>query len=350
MRHRSMLLPALVACLAALAGCTQPGSSTSEPPRTVSPGSLTVGLVTDFGGLHDRSYNQLAYEGLQEAHQRYGVKVTAVESTNQNQYVPNLTRLTRRHLGLIVAVGYSMESAVYQVANNYPKEQFALVDAAPADSSGQIHNLPNVANLFFKEQDAGYLVGVIAGTMERERAGAAQHNTIGYLGGSDIAPVNRYLAGYVAGARQVDPSVHIVGGYAGNFTDPAGGKQRALEQMGQGADILFQVAAQTGRGYLQEAGAKGKYGIGVDADQSYLGPYVITSAVKRVNVAVRDTVHAVVTGRFAGGDHLYGLAEDGVGFAPPAKVVPASAVSAARSYAAKIAKGQIVPPTVIPQP
>jgi basic membrane protein A len=350
MRHSSLLVASFVALSTMLFGCSPPGGSgNSNSGGTVSPGSLTVGLVTDFGGLHDRSYNQMAYQGLKEANQRYGVKYTTLTSTSQSDYVPNLTALCKQHLGLIVAIGYSMESAVYQVATSYPKEQFALVDAAPIDPSGQVHNLPNVANLFFKEQDAGYLVGVIAGTMEKDRAGAAVHNTIGYLGGANIAPVNRYLAGYVAGARAVDPSVQVVGGYAPSFNDPSTGKRLGAQQIARGADILFQVAADTGRGYLQAAQQKGRYGIGVDADQSYLGRYVITSAVKRVDVAVRDTVHSIVAGTFSGGDHLYGMAQDGVTFAPTAKVVPAAAVAAARSYGRRIAKGTIHPPTIIPQ-
>jgi basic membrane protein A len=243
-----------------------------------------------------------------------------------------------------------MRNAVYQVASVHPEIKFALVDATPVDNTGTSHPLSNVADLYFREQESGYLVGVVAGLMEKEHVGKATHGVIGWLGGGVIPQVTHYLAGYVAGARRVDSSIRVVGAYAPSFSDTQAGESLATQQISQGADILFQVAAQTGLGYLSVAQARGLYGIGVDTDQSYLGPVIITSAVKRVDVAVRLTVESVLNGTFSGGDRRYGLAQGATGFAPPSHVVPPRIVAQADAYARRIANGQIVPPTQAPQP
>lgn len=338
-------------CLAMLlAGCAPfAASPTSTPPApTPKPASLTIGLVTDVGGLHDRSYNHLADLGLMEAASRWGIRYRALESRSENDYVPFLTRFVTDRMALIIAIGFSMRSAVYQVASVHPEIKFALVDATPMDAGGSLHALPNVADLYFKEQESGYLVGVIAGLMEKQHVGKAVHGSIGYLGGAVIPQVTRYLAGYVAGAHRVDPTLRVTGDYAPDFTDRQAGEAYGNRQISEGSDILFQVAAQTGLGYLDAAQRHGVYGIGVDTDQSYLGPVVITSAIKKVDVAVRLTVASVIKGTFSGGDHHYGLKEGATGFAPPSSVVPRSIVAQADAYARKIARGTIVPPTQTP--
>lgn len=351
MRHLITLLAAVVILISVSACSSSSASPTAvpSPQPSLAPASLTVGLVTDIGGLNDRSFNHLAYLGLQRAAARWHVHTQVLQSHSEQQYAPNLTRMVDRGVGLIFAVGFSMRGAVYTVASSHPDTRFALIDAAPVDPQNQTHNLPNVANVFFKEQEAGYLVGVIAGLMERDRVGKATHGSIGYMGGASIPPVDRYLAGYVAGAHRVNPSVKIVGDYSESFTDTAAGQQIGARQIAEGADILFQVAAQSGLGYLSSAQQHGVYGIGVDADQSYLSPIIITSALKKVDVAVQLLVQDVLKGRFRGGDHRYGASEGATGFARPSPVVPNAIVTAADQYEAKIARGQIVPPQEIPR-
>lgn len=310
--------------------------------------AFTVGLVTDVGGLNDKSFNHLAYLGEQAAIAKYRVKAEVIESHSQNDYVPNLTQFAQRHTNLTIAVGFLMQSAIYQVAKQFPGQRFAIIDGAPSDPKGNTANLPNVANLFFKEQESGYLVGVIAGLMEKMKVGAATHNTIGFMGGVSIPPVNRYIAGYVAGAKAVNPSVKILGGYSQSFTNQAAGREVGLQQVGRGADILFQVAGSSGLGYLAAAQQRGRYGIGVDADQSRLGKFVITSALKKVDKAVQLTIGRTMKGKFHSGDNLFSLANNSTGFAPVSKIVPASVVAIATQYRVKIALHKIVPPTVIP--
>jgi basic membrane protein A len=309
---------------------------------------MLVVLVTDIGGLHDRSFNQEAWQGLKRAQSVLGVNTVARESGTTNDYFPLLTQAARDKADLIIAVGSTMGTSVYAAASQYPKQRFAMVDARPQSSPGHEVNMPNVVNLLFKEQESGYLVGAIAGLMEKRRAGKATHNTIAWLGGQDIPPVNAYLAGFEAGARKVDPSIAILRQYAGSFGDAAGGRTFAQQQLSSGADIFFQVAAETGVGYLQKAEKSGKFGIGADTDQAYLGSNTITSAVKHVDVAVFDTVKALHSGHFQPFDRRFGMAQGATGFAPPALVVPANIVRRARLLGDQISRGTLVPPRTLP--
>ncbi len=330
-------------------GATSSSSSSSSSSSANSSSSkVVVGLVTDVGGLNDKSFNHLAYVGVKASQTKYGITPKVVESTSQASYVPNLTHFAQQHDSLVIAVGFLMANAVYQVAKEYPSVHFAIIDSAPTNAKGQTVNLPNVANLFFKEQESGYMVGVIAGLMEKEHVGKATHNEIGYMGGISIPPVNRYIAGYVAGAQKVDPGIKILGGYSQSFTDQNVGKQIGLTQISSGADVLFQVAGSSGLGYLAAAQEKNVYGIGVDANQGYLGNYVITSALKKVDVAVEQTIHDVQMGKFKAGDHTFSMKNNATGYAPPSSVVPKSIVAQANAYAKKIASGSIVPPASIP--
>ncbi|HEX6509334.1 MAG TPA: BMP family ABC transporter substrate-binding protein [Chloroflexota bacterium] len=343
------------------------GSSASPPPTAtaenvpVAVSTLPVvtsspvparrflaGLVTDIGRLHDRSFNDLAWAGIQADVRRYHIRARVLQSATEAEYVRNLRVLARAHAGLIVAVGASMAGAVYRVAGQFPAQKFALVDARPLATPTRQISVANVANLLFKEQDAGYVAGVLAGLMEKHRIGKATHNTIGYLGAFPIPQVVRYLAGYVAGANRVDPTIRVLGEYAGTYSDPAHGRTIGSDQIRRGADILFQVASETGTGYLQAAGARGRYAIGADTNQSYVGPQIVTSALKRVNVAVRDVVRDVQRGKFRPGDNVFGASNGGTGIARPASAVPPSIVAEVHRYSQEIARGAIVPPVSIP--
>jgi basic membrane protein A len=355
-------LPAAVAAVALLITATACSSSsapsaTSTPHPLASPTALfppaprgtafIVKLVTDMNGVHDRSFNQLTWEGLRDAQRRWHISPLLAQPKNAGQYTAELVSSAQHYSTITVAVGYGMGRDVYTAAQEFPRARFAIVDGRPLDGSGAEVSLPNVANILFKEQESGYLVGVIAGLMEKERVSRAFHNVIGYVGGRSIAAVDRYLAGYVAGARSVDPGIKIVGDYANTFTDPKTGASIADRQIGQGADILFQVAADTGTGYLLAARSHGVYGIGVDASQSYLGSYILTSAIKRVPNAVSALIAVTEAGRFRGGDHLYGLKQHATGFARPSFRVPADIVARAHQIEKEVAAGKIVPPTTM---
>lgn len=255
---------------------------------------------------------------------------------------------------LVIAVGFLMQTPLDQVAKQFPSKKFAIIDgcAIPAGKS-DCETLPNVAPLFFKEQEAGCLVGALAAQMEVDgRAKVPKllgKNTISAVGGLSIPPVNRYIAGYKFCAQKVDPSITVVINYSQDFTNTAKCKDTALSQINQhSADIIFQVAGGCGVGALDAANQRGVYGIGVDADQSYLYPSVITSALKRVDVAVYDTIDSFQKGGYTNNPPKFDLAHDGVGYATPSSDVPADAKAKAEDFANQIKNGSLTPPENIP--
>src|SRR5947207_4007697 len=165
--------------VAACGGTTGSGGTSPSPTATAKP--IQVGLVTDVGGLNDKSFNQAANTGRLNAEKDFGLKTSVIESKKQEDYVPNLTTFAQQNYDLVIAVGFLMQNAAWKVAKQFPNVKVAIIDGAPANDAGNNENLPNVANLFFKEQEAGYLVGVIAATMAKNKVGKAIHNTLCYM-------------------------------------------------------------------------------------------------------------------------------------------------------------------------
>ncbi len=360
----ALFLMVLSACGGSTTNSATPGTggSTSTPTS-----SVTVALVTDIGGLNDGGFNQLAYAGYTKAQKQYGFKSVVIQTQSQNDYVQNLTTAAQE-ADMVIAVGFLMQTPLDRLAKQYPNKKFAIVDgcAVPDAATGNCENLPNVAPLFFKEQEAGCLVGAMAGQMELDGKAKAPkllgNNKIGAVGGQAIPPVNRYIAGYKYCAQKVDPKVSFVLSYSNDFADPTKCKALAQSQISEGADIIFQVAGGCGIGVLDAATEKNVYSIGVDADQSKdssgkVRPSVITSAEKKVDVAVYDIINDAETGQYtsfvtqsasATNPPRFDLANGGVGFAAPSSDVPADAAATANSYAAQIQAGTLVPPANIP--
>src|SRR3989475_6297158 len=286
-----LVLAATVAaacCGTNTAGTTGSPTASTAPTASAAPTAkpIQVGLVTDVGGLNDKSFNQAANTGRLNAEKDFGVKTSVIESKKQEDYVPNLTTFAQQNYDLVIAVGFLMQNAAWKVAKQFPNVKFAIIDGAPANDAGNTENLPNVANLFFKEQEAGYLVGVVAATMAKNKVGKATHNTVCSMGGIPIPPVDRYMAGYQDAIKTVSPTTTILIGYSNDFVDQQKGKEVGLNHISKNCDILFQVAGGSGIGYINAAKEKGVYAIGVDADQKDVAPStVITSALKRVNKA-----------------------------------------------------------------
>ena len=246
----------------------------------------------------------------------------------------------------MIAVGFLMQNAAWKVAKQFPNVKFAIIDGAPANDAGNAENLPNVANLFFKEQEAGYLVGVIAATMAKNKIGKAIHNTVCSMGGIPIPPVDHYIAGYQDAIKTISPTTTILNGYSNDFVDQQKGKEVGLNHISKGCDILFQVAGGSGLGYIAAAKEKGVYAIGVDVDQIDVAPgTVITSAMKRVDKAVYDTSSAVKSGSFKAGDNFFSATNDGIAYGKLDPIVPADAKAAADKALADIKSGAIKPKT-----
>jgi basic membrane protein A and related proteins len=306
--------------------------------------ALQIGLVTDIGGLDDRSFNFLANKGLEQAEDELGVEGRVVVSKSNADYVPNLSRLARQDYDLVVAVGFLMADAVETVAKQFPDVDFAIIDYSQAAMKSKPEN---VRGLLFKEQEAGYLVGYLAGLVTKEEAGSQQ--VISSVGGQQIPPVDRYIAGYQAGAKKASPGITTLNGYSQDFVDQAKCKELALDQIARGSHVVFQVAGQCGLGALSAAKEKNVRGIGVDADQGYLGGHILTSALKKVDVAVFQTVQSVQDGSFGGGtDTVFDIASGGVGIGEIASDVPAEAVADVKRVQDEIADGTIadIPETV----
>jgi basic membrane protein A len=349
-RRPAVPFAALALCLAALvaAGCgsdsksgsgsSSSGSSSSTPAAK----TIKVGLVTDIGGLNDRSFNQLANDGLTRAKSELKVDTRVLPSKSNADYVPNLSSLAQQKYDLVIGVGFLMADAVDTVASKFPNTKFAVIDV---DQSTLKHKPTNVQGLLFAEQQSGYLAGYLAGLYTKDQGGK---QVIGSVGGQKIPPVDHYIAGYQAGAKAADPSIKTLNGYSQDFVDQAKCKELALNQIAEGAQVVFQVAGQCGLGVLDAAKEKGVQGIGVDADQSYLGPQVLTSAIKKVDVAVFDTIKAAQDGSFKGGTNTtFDLTNDGAGIGK-ISAKGAKYASKVQAVAAKIKSGELsnIPDTV----
>jgi basic membrane protein A and related proteins len=338
-----LVIAALAAVAAGCGGDDDEEAGTTQAPTTTaetdegSGSSLRIGLVTDIGGLDDRSFNFLANQGLERAEEQLGVDGRVLISRANADYVPNLTRLAREDYDLIVGVGFLMAEAVETVARRFPDASFALIDFSQAAMASKP---PNVRGLLFREQEAGYLVGYLAGLLEAEESGSEQ--TISSVGGQKIPPVDRYIAGYQAGAKRANPDIRTLNGYSQDFVDQAKCKEIALNQIARGADIVFQVAGQCGLGALSAAEEKNVWGIGVDADQGYLGSHILPSALKKVDVAVFETAQAVQEGSFTGGeDVVFDVASGGVGLGDVSSDVPADVLTKVQAVQDDLAAGKI---------
>jgi basic membrane protein A len=303
--------------------------------------SFKVGLVTDLGGLNDRGFNHLAYVGLQRAGKDLGVETRVIESKSPADYVPNLSALARQGYQLVIGVGFTEIQAIAAVAKQFPKTHFAIVDVSNADEG----HLKNVEGLLFKEQQVGYLAGYAAGIAAKARGGKA----VSSVGGQKQPPVDRFIAGYQAGAKAAFPAVKVINGYSQDFSSQAKCKEIALNQIAAGSVVVFQVAGGCGLGALDAAKQKGVWGIGVDADQSFLGTHILTSATKGVDQAVFLSIKDAKSGAFKGGhDAVYGLDKQGVGLGKFSPKAPAGLAAKVNAIKEQIISGKIknIPTTV----
>ena len=336
---RRLLPLALLLSLVVLAGC---GGSDDEAGQTTPTTTATtenqirVGLITDQGQLDDNGFNELAFRGLTRAEKELGIKGRVVESASAADYIPNMTRLARDGYDLVIGVGFAQGDAIGKVAQKFPDVGFAIIDVDQAFVPGKP---ANVQGLLFREEEVGYLVGYLAGLEEKRRTGA---DVISAVGGMKEPPVDRFVAGYFAGAAKADPGIKTMLDYSQDWDDQAKCKELALNQIARGSNVVFQVAGGCGLGALNAAGERDRWGIGVDADQSFLGPHILTSAQKGVDAAVFLTIKAIQDGTWKGGGNAtFGLKEDGVGLGKVSADVPQADVDKVNEIKQQIADGEI---------
>lgn len=305
------------------------GSDVQEPT------TIKIGMVTDVGGVNDQSFNQGAWEGLQDlASKNSAFDVKYLESATDADYAANIQNFLDEDYDLIISVGFMLADATKEAAEANPDQKFAIVDDASID-------LPNVACLMFSQEQASYLVGIVAGMMTKT-------NNVGYVQGMVNPNMNLFGIGFVSGVKSVNPDITVQQYNANSFADAAIGSTAAVDMITKGADIIYHAAGGTGGGVISACQENGIYAIGVDSDQSHIAPEtVITSAMKRVDVACQDICLAVLNNEFTGGVHQYSLTNNGVGIAPTQDLLTQEVIDAVNDAMEKIAAGEITVPTTV---
>ena len=299
--------------------------------------SFKIGMVADIGGINDESFNQSTWKGFQDAQEKFGkdkLEIKYLESKQESDYIQNIETLMDEDTDLIIGVGYQLKDSIEESAKNYPEQKFAILD----ETYDTIQE--NVIPVVFKEEESAYLVGVMAAKMSKT-------NKVGFIGGLPAPSVVRYQYGYKYGVTNTNKDTQILEQYVNSFTDQAKGKAIANQMYSNGADIVFTCGGDVGTGAIEAAKENGKYAIGVDRDQSDLAPKnVLTSAIKRVDVGVYETVKDLLDGKFEGGTvTVYGLDQDAVGIAPTTKnLVPQDILDYVNQEIEKLKKGDIKVP------
>lgn len=307
-------------------------SSTKSGSTTTAKSDLKVGLITDVGGIHDHSFNETSWKGLEKAKEDFGVEINYLESKTDADYSSNIESFVDEDYDLIVCVGFKLAEATKKAAESHPDKKFAIIDDASNAS------LPNVTCLTFKQEQASYLVGYVAGLVTKK-------NNVGFVLGMASEMMNKFGYGYLAGVYAANPKATVQQIDANNFADPAIGKTSATTMITNGADVIFHAAGGTGVGVIQACQENKISAIGVDTDQSSLAPdTVITSAMKRVDNAVYDSVKQLVDGTLKGGEVVYDLSKGGVDIAPTTKLLSEDVLKKVEEVKAKILSGEIVVP------
>jgi basic membrane protein A len=352
-----------VALLLLLLACKQ---ESAQAPTAAPARALVVGLVTDVGGRGDASFNDGALRGLEAwagasrfVSGRYeplsaadraatippelratvtpvAVRPLVVQSKLQEDYQPNLQLLVDQGADLVIATGFMLENAVEAVARANPQARFLLIDSPLLDARGQPFTLPNVRTVVYREEEGAFLVGALAGLVARD--------AVGFVGGMELPLIKKFEAGFRAGVRTVNPQVKVLVQYTGSFDNVSAGKAAGADLLAKGCEVVFHGAGVDGVGVIQavkEAHAAGRrvYAVGVDSDQSALAPEeMLTSMLKRVDLAVWQAVHDVALQRFGPGDLRSGLKEGGLALAEVTLDFPRKAEVLAR---VKALQGQL---------
>lgn len=323
-----------------------PANDNNVENNAAGDSDFNVKVITDVGGVDDKSFNQSAWEGLQQFGEDFGVEVDYVQSEDPSDYAPNLTREARAGTSLTIATGFLFYDDIKEVSLQNPDSRFAIVDTVVTDDDG--NTIPNLANITFAEHEGSFLVGVVAGLQ-------TETNHVGFIGGVESELIKKFENGFKAGVKAVNPDAEITVRYAETFNDASVGQSYANSIYGNGADIIYHAAGGTGNGLFNEAINRARNGenvwaIGVDRDQHEEGEWdggnvTLTSMVKRVDIAVYDLAEKTMQGNFPGGEIIeYGLADNGVGIAESTDNLTEESISAVEEWKEKILNGEVQVP------
>jgi basic membrane protein A len=331
---------ALVAATALIVSAAGSASSTQD--------KFLAGVVSDVGRFNDKGFNQLSLKGCKSGAKKSGGTCRALESRSTGDYLPNFARLQRDGADISIATGFLLAEGLATVAKRFPDGTFTIVDysvkAPPFANAKGKPLFKNVTGLTFATNENSYMIGCLAGLMAKRDGG----NTISAVGGLKLPTVDIFIAAYRAGARKCAPGTRTLIDYSQDFVDQAKCKELALNQIERGSKVVFQVAGGCGLGALDAAKEQSVWGVGVDNDQSFLGRHILTSAVKRVDVAVEGAVLAAKNGTFKGGTDLnFNLRNKGVAIGKISRQVPQAYIKRMNALGAQILAGKIKPPTKV---
>jgi basic membrane protein A and related proteins len=333
----ALAVPAIILAAALLAGT---GGAAQQA-------TFKAGLVSDVGRFNDKGFNQSQLVGLNVAKAKLGIEVRGVESRGPGDYIPNLLSLARQHYNAIVGAGYLMAAQENTVAKKFPDIRFAITDysvhfAPFADKSGKVLT-KNVNGLTYASGEQSYLAGCLAALMTKKDG--AKH-IISVTAGQKIPPVDAFIAAYRAGASKCVAGTKTLIGYSQTFIEQDKCKAIALNQISAGSHVVFNVAGPCGLGALEAAKEQSVWGVGVDVDQAYLGPHILTSALKRVDLGVLRFIQGVKNGTLKPGDDLvFNLKNGGVGLGKISPKVPKAFIARINALKSQIIAGKIKPPT-----
>tara|TARA_R110000787_G_scaffold137458_6_gene250270 strand:- start:1826 stop:2821 length:996 start_codon:yes stop_codon:yes gene_type:complete len=272
---------------------------------TAQAADIQPAVVFDMGGKFDKSFNEGVFNGVEKFAKETGIKYREFEVTNPSQREQAIRRMAQRGSDIVLGVGFAQASAIEKVAKEFPKVKFAIIDA--------VVELPNVQSIVFKEHEGSFLVGILA-------AMASKTGKVGFVGGMDIPLIRKFACGYAQGAKHAKADAEVFENMTGStpaaWNNPTKGAELAKSQFDRGADVVYAAAGSTGIGVLQAAKDNGKFAIGVDSNQNHLQPgTMLTSMLKRVDVAAYETFKSAMDGTFEPGIKVLGLADNGVGWA-----------------------------------
>jgi basic membrane protein A len=340
-RTRTLVSGAVAVAAIALvaAGCGGGGGGGSNT-TTTQKSSFKAALVSDVAGFNDNGFNKNQLAGLNKAASSLGITPISKVSHSSSDYDPNYNAAVRAGANLVIAAGFLLGDTMKKYAKQFPKVDFAITD----DSASAVGGLKNEIGITYATPEAGCLVGVLAA----KQAAAMGKKIIGAVGGIKIPPVDTYIAGYQYCANKAVPGTKTLVQYSNSFTDESACSNVAQNLIGQGAEVIFQVAGLCGDGALKEASKLGKWGIGVDADEYAVAKNILTSALKKTDVGVEHAIQDSFHNHFPGGtDILLNLKNDGVGVGKISPKVPQSWINTMNQYKSQIIAGSLKPPSTI---
>jgi basic membrane protein A and related proteins len=303
--------------------------------------TFKAALVSDVGRFNDKGFNQNQLTGLKRAKKVLKITIGTAESHSNSDYVPNFTTFAAQRYNIVIGAGFLLSDAEKQVADQFKSVKFAITDYDVTGAPFKGKSTPNIMGSQFRVEQNSYLVGCLAALMAKKAGG----NIISGVGGQQIPPVQDFFSGYKPGAQKCVKNIKVNIDYSGTFTEQDKCKALALNQIAAGSKVVFNVAGPCGFGTLQAAKEKNVWGIGVDVDQSYLGPHILTSAVKRVDLWVIRVIRAAKNGKFKGGTNMtFTLKNGGLGLGKISKKVPKAYIAKVNALKKQIIAGKIKVP------